>query len=193
MPWRAAVPIMERTAANGRPPVGTEAAGDLAIGCGGAQFPFASVVVGCHLGMVEEGEQVIANLAVSPARSLTVPVCGSERHDGIKRAIQPSAVFAPCALGQIAAAPGNHHGAQQQRLHPRGEDGIPGFDGELTIAQLVRQADLPLRRVSLLGAVKIGNPDRRTVSAQHLVNRRSKLTPYRLPKLTPQFWSTLTD
>src|SRR5207302_3264280 len=54
-------------------PVGTEAAGDLAIGCGGAQFPFASVVVGCHLGIVEEGEQVIANLAVSPAQSLTVP------------------------------------------------------------------------------------------------------------------------
>src|SRR5947209_16693534 len=73
--------------------------------------------------MVEEGEQVVANLAVSPAQALTMSVCGSERHDGIKRAIQLSAVFAPCALGQIAAAPGNHHGAQQQRLHRRGEDG----------------------------------------------------------------------
>jgi hypothetical protein len=61
--------------------------------------------------MVEEGEQVVANLAVSPAQSLTMPVCGSERHDGIELAIQPSAVFAPCALGQIAAAPGKHYGA----------------------------------------------------------------------------------
>src|SRR2546423_2809347 len=107
-------------------PVRAEAAGDLAICRGGTQLSFASVVVGGHFRMVEEGEQVVANLAVSPAQALTMSVCGSERHDGIKRAIQPSAGFAPPALGQIAAAPGNHHGAQQQRLHPRGEDGIPG-------------------------------------------------------------------
>lgn len=100
--------------------------------------------------MVEEGEQVIANLAVSPTQSLAMPVYGSERHDGIERAIQPSAVFAPCAFGQIATAPGNRHGAQQQRLHARGEDGVSRLDGELAIAQLVSQADLPVRRVSLL-------------------------------------------
>jgi hypothetical protein len=38
--------------------------------------------------MVEEGEQVVANLAVSPAQSLTMPVCGSELHDGIKCAFR---------------------------------------------------------------------------------------------------------
>src|SRR6185369_5069082 len=52
----------------------------------------------------------------------------------------------------------------------------PGLDGELAIAQLVSQADLPVRRMSLLGAVEIGNPDRRTVSAQHLGDDTSAAT-----------------
>src|SRR6478672_6459945 len=58
----------------------------------------------------------------------------------------------------------------------RGEDGIPGLDGELAIAQLVSQADLPVRRMSLLGAVEIGNPDRRTVSCKHFGDDTSAAT-----------------
>ena len=55
-------------------PGGAEAAGDLAVGGGGAQFALAAVVVGGHFGMVEEGEQVVADPAVSPAQSLAVSV-----------------------------------------------------------------------------------------------------------------------
>src|SRR5215216_2125212 len=41
-------------------PCGPESAGDLAIGRGGTEFALAGVVVGGDVGMVEEGEEVLA-------------------------------------------------------------------------------------------------------------------------------------
>ncbi len=43
-------------------PCGSEAAGDLAVGGGGPEFTLAAVVVGGDLGVVEEGEEVLAHL-----------------------------------------------------------------------------------------------------------------------------------
>ena len=124
-------------------PVGAEAAGDLAICRGRTQFAFAAVVVGGDLGMIEEGEQVVADLGVSLAQSLAVAIDRRQRHDGIERAFQTAAVFAPRAVGQTAVSPRQHHGAQQQRLHARGEHRVARVDGILAIAQLVGEADLP--------------------------------------------------
>src|SRR6202040_1273105 len=51
-----------------------------------------------------------------------------------------------------------------------------GLEGELATPRLVSQANLPVRRMSLLGAVEIRNPDHRTVSAQHLGDDTSAAT-----------------
>src|SRR5208337_3130229 len=114
-------------------PVGAEAVGDFAIGGGGPQFTFAAVVVGGNLGMTEKGEQVVTNLAVSLAQSPAVAVGGGQRHDGVKVAVKTPTVLAPRALGQIAVAAGEHHRAQQQRLHTRGEHGVARVDGVLAV------------------------------------------------------------
>ena len=77
-------------------------------------------------------------------------------------------VFAPGARGQAAAPPSEHDGPQQQRLHARGEHGVSGFDGVGAVAQLVRQANLPVLGMTLLRAVKVRHPERRPVPVQHL-------------------------
>ena len=46
-------------------PVGSEAAGDLAIGGCGPQFALGAVVVGGDLGMLQEGEEVGADLGIA--------------------------------------------------------------------------------------------------------------------------------
>ena len=171
MPRRVAVPMMERTAAKKlAPQTGTEAAGDLAVGRGGAQFALGAVVIGADLGMVEEGEQVAAQLAVALSQSLAMPVGGGKPHDGIELAFQALAVTAPGALGQTVSSPGQHEGPQQQRLHARGEDRIARLDGELAIAQLMRQADLPVLGMAPLRAVEVGDPDHRPVPVHHLAH-----------------------
>ena len=78
-----------------RAPVGAEAAGDFAAGCGGPEFALAAVVVGGQFGMIEKGEQVVAHAGVSLAQSLAVAVSGRRRHDGVKVVIETAAVLAP--------------------------------------------------------------------------------------------------
>jgi hypothetical protein len=73
-------------------PVGAETAGHLAIGRGGTQLAFGAIVVGADLWVVEEGEQVAAELSVSFSQSSAVRIGGRERHDGIEIAFQPLAV-----------------------------------------------------------------------------------------------------
>src|SRR5271166_3180138 len=58
------------------PPVGSEAACDFAVGGCGTEFTFAAVVVRADLGMIEEGEQVSADLAVSLSQSPAIAVGG---------------------------------------------------------------------------------------------------------------------
>jgi len=95
------------------------------------------LLFGGNLGMIEEGEQVVANPGVALAQSLAVAIDRCQRHDGIERVFQTAAVFAPRAVGQIAVSPRQHRGAQQQRLHARREHRIASVDGILAIAQLV--------------------------------------------------------
>ena len=66
--------------------------------------------------------------------------------------------------------PGQNERAQQQRLHPRRENPVTRIDGELTVAQLMGQADLPVGGMSLLGTVEVGDPDRRAVAVHHLAH-----------------------
>src|SRR5215218_1725453 len=105
-------------------PCGAEPAGGLAIGGGGPEFALAAIVVGGHLGMVEESEEVLAQLAVALSQSLAVPVGGSERHDGVERMLEAAAVFAAGALRQPPMPAGQHHSSQEQRLQARGKDGV---------------------------------------------------------------------
>jgi hypothetical protein len=78
--------------------------------------------------MVEEGEQVQAELAISPPQPLAVAMGGRQRHDGVECALEAPAVFAPGAWGKVAVASREHDSAQQQRLHARGEHGVAGLD-----------------------------------------------------------------
>ena len=86
--------------------------------------------------MVEEGEQVRAELAVSLSQALAVAVGRGQPHDGVKRALEAPAVFAPGAWGQVTAPPGEHDSTQQQCLHARSEHGVAGFYGVGAVAQL---------------------------------------------------------
>ena len=117
--------------------------------------------------MVEEGEQVRAELAVSLSQALAVAVGGRQRHDGVERAFEAPAVFAPGAWGQVAAPPGEHNGAQQQCLHARGEHGVAGLDGVGAVTELMGQADLPVLGMALLRAVEVRHPERRPMPVQH--------------------------
>src|ERR687893_3004815 len=94
-------------------------------------------------------------------------VGGGERHDGVERMLEAAAVFAAGTRSQAPMSPGQHHGPQQQRLHAWGEDGVARLDGVAAVAELMRQADLPLGGMTLLGTVEIRDPDRRAVTIQH--------------------------
>src|SRR5208282_2416910 len=97
-----------------------------------------------------------ADLAISLAQALAVALAWRQHHHGIEITFQPSPVFAPRTLGQIAMAPRQHHRAQQQRLHPRGEHGVTRFDRVLAVTQLMCETHLPTLGVTLLRAVEIG-------------------------------------
>lgn len=143
-----------------------QATGDLAVGGGGAQFALGAVVVGGDLGMVEEGEEVAADLGIAFSGAFAVPVFRRQCHDGVEGAVETAAVFAPGAGRQVMAAAGEQHGAKQHPLHARGEEGVAGLDGELAIAQLMGEADLPGVSPTLLGSVEVGNPDRRAMAIE---------------------------
>jgi len=55
-------------------PFGSETAGDLAVGGCGAEFALAAVVVRGDVGMVEAGEEVLAELAVALSQSQPMAV-----------------------------------------------------------------------------------------------------------------------
>lgn len=55
-------------------PCGSEPSGDLAICRGGPEFALGAVVVRGDVRVVEEGEEMITNLAVSSAQSSAVAV-----------------------------------------------------------------------------------------------------------------------
>ena len=146
MPCRAAVPTTDRMAANKpapqfdrKPPV------TLRYSCW-PQFPFAAVVVGWCVGMVQECEQVASAPAVTLSQSLAVPICRSQYHDGVQIAVQPTLIGTTRAFGQFRAPSRQSDRAQQQRLHAGSEDLIAGFDGVLAVAQLVRQRQTDLQR-----------------------------------------------
>jgi len=149
-------------------PSGAEPAGDLAVGGRGPQLSFGAVVVGRHLGMVEEGEQVRAELAVSLPQPLAVTMGGRQCHDGIECALETPSVFAPGACGQVTAPSGEHDSAQQQCLHARSEHGVAGLGGVGAVTELMGQADLPRLGMALLRAVEVRHPERRPVPVQHL-------------------------
>jgi len=143
-------------------PVGADAAGDLPVGGSVTEIALGRIVVGCDLGLVEEGEEVLAQQAVA--------VGGSKYHDGVEVAFEATAIFVVGVVGQAAMAARQRDGAQQQRLHARGEDGVARFHGEATIAQLMCQADLPGLGMATLGAVEVRDPDRWAMAVHHLVD-----------------------
>ena len=69
------------------------------VGGGGPHLPSGVVVVGGHLGIAEEGEQVRAELAAVPSQALAVAMGERQRHVGAKRTFEPPATFAPGARG----------------------------------------------------------------------------------------------
>ena len=84
--------------------------------------------------MLEEGQQVIAHLAVTFSQPPAMRIGGREHHDRVQFVIQPSLIAAPGALGQLLAPPRQNHGPQQQLLHARGENRVARLDGVLAIA-----------------------------------------------------------
>src|SRR3954465_14288284 len=120
-------------------PAGAEAASDLPVSGGVTEIALGSVVIGGHLTAAGEGEGGLAEQAVTLSQPQAVAVGGSERHDGIEVAFEAATVFAAGAFGQAAMAAGQHDGAQQERLHAWGEDGIACLDGVAAVAQLMRQ------------------------------------------------------
>jgi hypothetical protein len=114
-------------------PVGAESARYFAIGCRRPQFALGAVVVGRHLGMIEKGEEVIADFGIAFSQALAMPVLRDESHEGIEVAFEPSSIFAAGAGGQIVPPTGEHDSAQQQRLHAWGEDGVARLDGILAV------------------------------------------------------------
>src|ERR1700688_3145452 len=59
-------------------PFGTEATGDFAVRCCRPQFPLAAVVVWRSIGMLEEGEQMAAHLAVTFSQPPAVRIGGCQ-------------------------------------------------------------------------------------------------------------------
>ena len=86
---------------------------------------------GGDLGMIEEREQVVADLGISLAQSPSIAIDRRERDDGVERAFKTASILAACAVGKIAVAPRQHDRAQQQRLHARGEHRVASVDGIL--------------------------------------------------------------
>jgi hypothetical protein len=60
---------------------------------------------------------------------------------------------------------------QEHGLHPWGKHRSPRFEGKLTVSHLMGQTDLPwLGWVILLGTVKVGDPDGRSMVAQRFLD-----------------------
>ena len=123
--------------------------------------------------MNEEGEEVAANFAIAfsrpPAVAPAVAIAGREcqTHDGIEVVVEAAEILASGAFSEFMAPTRMFEGAQQQRLHARGEDRVASVDGELAVAQLVGEADLPEIGMSLPRTVEIGAPAGRAVALHH--------------------------
>jgi len=118
--------------------------------------------------MLQEGEQVAAQLAVTFSQPSAMAVGGCQHHDRVQLAIQPALIGAPRALGQMLAPSCQHNGTQQQRLHAWSENRIARLDGVFAVTQLVRQADLPEIAMPLLRAIQVRDPDARPMARHRL-------------------------
>ncbi|MBS0641465.1 MAG: hypothetical protein JSS43_16470 [Proteobacteria bacterium] len=67
--------------------------------------------------MGQEGEEVLAQLAVSLAQSAAIALWRRQDHDHRQIALQARALSLPCALGQRTVPPGENRNTRQQRLH----------------------------------------------------------------------------
>ena len=134
-------------------PVGSEPSGDLAICRGRPEFALGAVVVRGDIRVVEEGEEMITNLAVSSAQSSAVVVDRGERHDGVEIMVEAPPPGASCSVRERAMAPRQHDGAEQQGLHSGCEDRIASLDREFAVPELVGEANLPVIGVPTLGAI----------------------------------------
>jgi hypothetical protein len=88
------------------------------------------------------------------------------RNVGTKRGRLGVVRVEAAALSQSLAVPVCR--GECMRLHARGEDGIARLGGVATVTQLVRQTGLPSLGVAMLGAVEIGDPNRRAMTGHHL-------------------------
>src|SRR5216683_854268 len=83
------------------------------------------------------------------------------RDDPIEPALQIREVLLQRGVLQRLSPSADGNGAQQQPPERSTERGVATFDGELRIAQQMRQAHLPCHPVSALAAQHVGHPDRR--------------------------------
>ena len=79
-------------------------------------------------------------------------------------------MFTSCAFGEGSVPARDDDCMEQQSLHPGREDCITGLDRELTIAKLMREADLPILDVAALRSIEIGHPDGGAMAIHHLGN-----------------------
>src|SRR5918993_2050654 len=126
-----------------RSPGRAEAAGDLAVDRHRPESALAAVVVRRRVGVLEEGEQAVAHGEVAPAQPLTTAVAWLQGQNPVQLPFQTTAVFPSGAGLERMAATGEHDGPEQERLQPRGKDGVTRLDRIAQVAQLVRQTDLP--------------------------------------------------
>ena len=86
-----------------------------------------------------------SDLTLSFSQSSAVALHGRQRHHRVEVSFKPLAILAAGAGGQTVPPPGQHKRAQQQRPHARRKDRVPRFNGELAVAELMRQANPPVR------------------------------------------------
>ena len=110
-------------------PRGAEAVGDLAMDDAGTQVPLGAVVGGGHGGIGEEGEEVVAELAVALAQADAVRVGRLPRHDAVHAAFDVGVIAAQSGVAQLSAAPVMADlGADVIKIEPPTGDRMRGFE-----------------------------------------------------------------
>jgi hypothetical protein len=122
-------------------------------------------------GGIQKQAHVIANLGITFLQACPMGVGGLVSYAPVDTPLEITQVLIPRGGGQGVPAVVNRQGPQQDRLHARGNHGLPNLDRTWAISPWMGSTDLPvLARGVPLGTVEIGDPHGRSMVAQDVAD-----------------------
>ena len=155
------------------PPCAAETVGDLAVDRAGAQRPLRAVVGRREIPVLDEDEEMTADLPDDRLQLAAGRVARDQGHEAVEPTVKVGLVALERCVGEAIAPPPDGAGAFEQALQARREDGVARVDGVLHVADQMRETDLMLASgPAHLAAIAVGDPVIRAVIAKEGFHHR---------------------